>query len=318
VETQFHSAIDPNIATTSRLPDFIIIGAAKSGTNTLRTYLSLHPDLFVANGEPSFYTFYLERGFDWYRERFAQASESQLWGECSTNYSMEHFAERTAELISRARPDTKIIFLMRHPVSRAYSHYVHLMQRGGAKEAGLVNKPAVPYKYTFEEFMDRNPICVECSDYLSIIRRYLAFFPRESLLLLVTKPLSDAPQETARRAFRFLGVDETVDVASDTKVVVNATDTYVDDMIRAKLIGGFTKPRIFRTVLRALPEPIRAPLRETIYSVVKLSPVGRRVRQNYTSPPMKPETRRMLIDRFAATNHELSELTGVDLSHWLK
>ena len=47
-------------------------------------------------------------------------------------------------------------------------------------------------------------------------------------------------------------------------------------------------------------------------------PLGRRARRDLTAPPMKPETRRALIERFAPSNRTLSELSGFDLSHWLR
>src|SRR5262249_40057471 len=99
-----------------RLADFVIIGPAKSGTNTLKHYLRRHPRIFIAPGEPSFYSYFLDRGIHWYQAKFEQASDGQLWGDCSTSYSMDRFAGRASELIARSRPDTKLIFLMRHPV----------------------------------------------------------------------------------------------------------------------------------------------------------------------------------------------------------
>ena len=73
-----------------RLPDFFIIGSAKSGTTTLYRYLCRHPNIFMSTPkEMSFFSKdkEYERGVEWYASLFADASENQLCGEASTTYT---------------------------------------------------------------------------------------------------------------------------------------------------------------------------------------------------------------------------------------
>ena len=114
-----------------RLPDFIIIGAAKAGTTTLHHYLDLNPQIYMSSPkEPCFFSddeIYV-KGVDWYSSLFSSAKPDQACGEASTRYSpypqYTEAAPRMAELL----PHVKLIYIMRHPVDRAYSHHVHEMK----------------------------------------------------------------------------------------------------------------------------------------------------------------------------------------------
>ena len=121
--------------------NFLVAGVGKSGTTTLHTLLKEHPEVEMASiKEPRFFT-ELERcdlyarngtwnkGFDWYHGLFS--TNSPLKGEASTMYFS---AEDAPGKISEYNPDMKIIFLMRHPVDRLYSHYWHERKTGAIGE----------------------------------------------------------------------------------------------------------------------------------------------------------------------------------------
>src|SRR5437762_1657829 len=113
-----------------RLPDYIIVGAQKSGTTSLWAYLNEHPYVQpVLNKETNYFDSNYNRGPAWYRSHFplmkrdnscATPVSKTLTGESCANYIFHPLApQRAAETVPRA----KIIFLLRNPVDRAFSHY---------------------------------------------------------------------------------------------------------------------------------------------------------------------------------------------------
>src|SRR5436305_13662497 len=104
------------------LPNFLIIGAARSGTTTLYTHLKRHPDIYLPprkRPEPHFFykSAEYERGIGYYEERYFSAcrNESAI-GEASTSYV---FGPTVPGRIRAALPDIKAICLLRNPVERA-------------------------------------------------------------------------------------------------------------------------------------------------------------------------------------------------------
>ena len=116
-----------------REPDFFIVGAAKSGTTSLYSYVRQHPEVFLPSmKEPRFFVdpdyfggdalghLTQVRDLDEYLGLFAGAPECARVGEASPVYL---YSRGTAERIRGFRPDASIVAILRNPVDRAYSHY---------------------------------------------------------------------------------------------------------------------------------------------------------------------------------------------------
>jgi hypothetical protein len=120
--------MDRKIATTEfpamRLPDFLVIGAMKSGTTTFYHDLANHPDIFLAEKESSALTRDVRPSE--YARRFRGAKSHSLCGDISTTYGMfphvPGVPERARRMLTK---DAKIIYLVRDPVKRAISHHYH-------------------------------------------------------------------------------------------------------------------------------------------------------------------------------------------------
>lgn len=128
------------------LPDFLLIGAAKSGTTTLFEYLNTHPEVFVpAKKELFYFSFgnkqpnYTNANFlsmltwktkDYVRE--FEFVEDKIIGECSTSYlyTSNKTIENIKSLYGERAKDLKIIVILRNPADRAFSHYTHLVRNG--------------------------------------------------------------------------------------------------------------------------------------------------------------------------------------------
>ena len=291
-----------------RLPDFLIVGAAKAGTTTLYHYLIKHPQIWMAScKEPCFFDSTdpnSRNGLDWYCSLFEGAQEGRLCGEASTNYTRWPTVPDAPQLIAALLPNAKLIYIMREPVQRAYSHFVHRYEKE--------RFPGQPFTMSFEEFIQSDPMVIQSSDYLTQIEKYLEFFPRESLLLLVFEDLTKKPVHSLKKVFEFLGIDDHSECIGREDIRANIREQFAEDMLRARVARCIQRIPAMRAMYTCLPKSFRDQL--YIKVVAKLF-FGMEAR--FTPPPMKAETRKALVDKFAASNRILSEMAGVDLSFWL-
>jgi hypothetical protein len=110
------------------LPDFIIIGGQRCGTTSLYQDLRRHPQVREPLGkELQYFTLHYHRGLDWYRAHFPLLEEGQQTFEASPYYL---FNEQAPSRASSDLPHAKFIALLRDPVERAYSHYLHTRRAG--------------------------------------------------------------------------------------------------------------------------------------------------------------------------------------------
>lgn len=109
-------------------PDFIIIGAMKCATSSLHTQLAQQPGIFMTTPkEPNFFSddgqFAL--GLSWYKNLFSDAQSGDICGESSTHYSKLPDYPQCIQRMSFYLPTVKLIYVMRHPIDRLVSHYIH-------------------------------------------------------------------------------------------------------------------------------------------------------------------------------------------------
>ena len=115
------------------LPDFVIIGAQRSGTGRLYGLLTRHPDVERASVKEVHYfdrPDNFRRGIEWYRRRFParrRGSQRHITGEATPSYLVD---PPVPERIAEAVPEVRLIVLLRDPVARAYSHF-HMAYRKG-------------------------------------------------------------------------------------------------------------------------------------------------------------------------------------------
>ena len=201
------------------LPEFIIIGAQKAGTTSLFHYLTACPDVRgPLKKEVHYYDHSFERGERWYRSNFPVRSEGDEWavGESSPYYLLHPTVpSRVAEHL----PSTRLIVLLRNPVGRAYSHYHHTRELGHEPMATFEDAIAAESQRT-DEAWDRlvatgvREPAVEWFSYARRgfyapqLRRWLDFFPRESMLIMIAEELYKNPQAALNRARLHIGLDE--------------------------------------------------------------------------------------------------------------
>lgn len=189
-----------------RLPDFIIIGAQKSGTSSLYYYLSQHPSLTLSvTKEVHYYNYYRRQGknLSWYKSFFPLKIKSvnKKTGEASPYYL---FDEGAAEQIKRDIPNVKLIALLRNPIDRAYSAYNMNVTRGNRQ---------IPR--TFEQAIANQNLSMEASEvyllrgnYAEHIKKWLKHFRREQFLFIKSEEFFNDPRSTLQKVYNFLEIDE--------------------------------------------------------------------------------------------------------------
>lgn len=179
------------------LPNFLIIGAQKSGTSSLWQYLRRHPQIFMTlRPEPAYFSGHnLSRGLEWYQKQFRGSATYPARGECTPGYTMYPTFPDVPRRIASLIPDVKLIYVVRHPVDRMRSHYHHRFV------AGMERAP-------IDRALRDEPQYVNTSRYSFQIEQYMCYFRPDHLLVVVSEALRTDRRRALRQIFRFLGVDD--------------------------------------------------------------------------------------------------------------
>lgn len=305
-----------NESEVMRLPDFFIVGAARSGTSSLDRYLSQHPEIYITPKKethffahdlfPSRFTGpgderlnqLLIRNEEQYAQLFAGVAGEKAIGETSAFYLC---FPHTAERIVQAVPEAKIIMILREPVDRAYSAYM-LLVRDGRETLGFeegLSREAERKRQGFE------PIWwyTELSLYYKQVRRYLEIFGKERVKVLLYTELFANLGQALQDIFAFLKVKE--DVVIDTSVRYN--------------VSGAPKSRRFYTPLNHFisnPSPLEKRIKSLIPLHLRRSWASKAISMLTRPVPLNPDIHAQLKKYFAEDVGKLEELLHRDLSCW--
>ncbi|MBD1195012.1 sulfotransferase [Vulcanococcus sp. Clear-D1] len=198
------------------LPNFIIIGAAKSATTTLTDILPRHPDCFISKPkEPKYFGRYYQNGWEWYGSRFAKGADKMARGEGSTMYaSLLTTYRHTPELMHRYLPDAKLIYIVRHPLDRIVSQWRHL--RGRDEKTADFNCLMRNAKL--------KKLVVGCSLYFQHLERFKAYYPDDQIHCLTFEDLIKKPKPTLKQLLRFLDLSPKVGKLLDDGALPKANE----------------------------------------------------------------------------------------------
>lgn len=304
------------------LPNFLIVGAQKAGTTALYYALSKHPQVFMsAVKEPAYFVAedamrnaagpgdeagHLVTSLEAYEELFAGSGSADVRGESSTSYLYDPDAPRR---IKDQLPDVRLIAILRNPVDRAYSNFLHLVRDGRepiqdfrAALAREEQRRAEGWSLSWR-YLDKGY-------YGAQVERYLAQFGPEQFRCYLYEDYNDDPDSTIRDIYRFLGVDDTFD--QDLSLRLN--------------VGGLPKSKSLQWVARrAVPPPqdpnnTRARRLRWLIDALPDRLRGRLLKaqsSNLSSPPSLPsDLRAELLESYREDAELVRRLTGLDVSRW--
>lgn len=179
------------------LPTFLIVGSMKAGTTSLHKYLNRHPNIFMSR--PKELDFFVEelnwsRGIEWYRKHFGGSGAALAVGESSTSYTKLPRYMGVANRIATLLPEARIIYLIREPLARIRSHYIHEVAAGREKR-------------TLEVALSGPSDYVEFTRYAVQIHSYLQHF-EDRVLVLTSEWLRDRRREALDLVCSFLNVPD--------------------------------------------------------------------------------------------------------------
>jgi hypothetical protein len=197
-----------------KLPDFVIIGAQKSGTQALIHHLKKHPQINIL---PRFYPYksynklesrffsnneLFNRGIDWYKTIFNY--NGKLQGDNTPEYISNFIAhERMHKII----PNAKLILILRDPVYRAYSAYNHYKQRLPDSKNWFYLPDKNFKKNILEEIKnDFKNGFINRGFYIDHIEHLLKYFHKSQLLILIKEQIEATPSEAYEKVYNFLGI----------------------------------------------------------------------------------------------------------------
>lgn len=171
----------------------------KCGTTSLHYYLSQHPEIFMSKLKELW--FFNEehnwsKGLDWYKSHFR--NNAIIRGEASPGYAMYPSRQGVAKKMHSIIPNAKLIYIIRDPIARLQSEYMHRFT-GGLEDRSF--EEVLACKDTYSKYLNK------CK-YYSQIKQYLPYYSTDKIHILTTESLKRQRTESLAKIFRFLGVDD--------------------------------------------------------------------------------------------------------------
>lgn len=177
------------------IPDFVIVGAMKCGTSTLAAQMGLQDGIFMTSPkEPNFFSDddVFARGMGWYSSLFDGAAPGDIKGEASTHYTKLPTYPRTLERMADVLVAPRIVYIIRNPIQRAVSHYMHEWSLG-RMSAGIGAE------------LQAHPEMVDYGRYGMQISPFVTRFGRDNVHLTSLECLKRDPEGTLSDVCRFVG-----------------------------------------------------------------------------------------------------------------
>jgi hypothetical protein len=298
-------------------PDFIIIGAPKAGTTALHSALAQHPEVFTTTPkEPKYWLCgdappphwigpgdaHSQQEWIWrrrdYDALFRPAASHQVRGESTPFYLWSYPAHRR---IAEHLPDVKLVAVVRDPIDRAYSNWMHLWSDG------LESEP--DFERAFAQ--QRQRIDAGWAPFwryrdLGLYGRQLAhlyrYVDRQRVLVVRYRDLVETPARTVDEVCRFLGISE----SHVSSIPRDNSRTYAEPGWRTEVFGRAVRVGAWLGQF-APPEVWRA---ASVPLIARLSS------GDSHRPKLGPEARARLLPHFEEDIALLSELTGEAFNLW--
>lgn len=301
--------------TTGRMPNFMIIGAARTGTSSLYEYMRQHPDIFFSPiKEPMFFAFegakmdFRGPGDDKeinrktvtdvaaYQALFAGAATQKAIGEASANYL---YSDQAAARIKHYVPAAKMIAVLRNPVERAYSSFLYTI-RDGRETLRDFSQALDQENKRIADHWEHIWHYAQMGFYSQQLQRYYDLFDKNNIRVYLNEEMKKDAPGLLKDVFGFLEVDDSF--MPDTSVSYNEGGVPKRKLLNAVL----TRPSIVKRLLR----PLMPAAAMKYYTQLKHG--------NLDKPPLDTDVRARLVALYRDDVMRLQDLIGKDLSSWLK
>ena len=273
------------------LPTFLGIGVARGGTTWLHALLASHPDVYMPTQrkEIRYFDRDYDLGLDWYETFFPEPKLSTIYraiGEISPQY---YRCDACPERIFNTLPQCKLIIMLRNPVNRAYSHYGFFVQRRN-------------FKGSFEDFLAFRPRALEHGYYSKYIMRYLRYYDRKEILVLLFEDAVTDVFNTKNTLANFLDID---------------IDKFPPDAGHGKVnASSMPKAQILYDLAARTARQLRKWRLEKVIDFVRRLGIERRLAKGNQLPPLSNGLARRLKEDYQEEFNDLERCLQIDLNCW--
>lgn len=314
-------------------PNFFIIGAAKAGTTALYSFLDKHPEIYMSKPkEPNFFLFYNDNpdfsdikpdtelyqssinlynrikkisvvNIKDYWQLFSNTENKTSIGEASPLY-LSH--PNCPALIKEYIPDAKLIMILRNPIDRAYSSYLHMVRTGN--EAREFHDALSQEPIESENFWcSRGDYYIRPGFYARQLKLYFNLFDRKQIKIYLYDDFKNDPQHLICDLYRYLGVD----------------DSFKQDLSVKKNVSGVPKNRFLynlstTTFRKICSSNLLLNIIKAIFPIKFLRNMKVVIFESSLKwPKISKADRDLLLEIYKSDILELQDLINRDLSAWI-
>ncbi|XP_075421745.1 uncharacterized protein LOC142463193 [Ascaphus truei] len=233
-----------------KLPQAIIIGVKKGGTRALLEALRAHPDVRAVGVEPHFFDRNYEKGLEWYRDLMPRTVDGQITMEKTPSYFVTNEAPQRIHSMAK---DTKVIVVVRNPVTRAISDYTQTL----SKKPEIPTFEVLAFKNRTLGLIDASWSALRIGIYALHLESWMQYFPLSQILFVSGERLISNPAEEMAKVQEFLGLRR---IITDKYFYFNKTKGFPclkkpEDTGAPRCLGkskGRTHPKIDPDVIQRL------------------------------------------------------------------
>lgn len=281
-------------------PDFIIAGAQKSGSTYIWSMLKQHPEVFFPKDkEINFFNTSSRSDFDLgeYVSLFDSGKSFKVKGEASPRYL---FYNHVPKLMHELNPQLKLIFILRNPVLRAESHYLHNVRDGFESLSFDRAIEEEESRIKQDAFSLRAYSYVNRGLYAKQVKEYLSYFEKDQILLLKFEEFMKDKAQGFKELHSFLGV-------SDFDYNEQQSNKNERKYIKYRWLNTVARNRFVKLLSRFFPRNAKDRIMRIIKSL------------NQTQSSQKilsSKNIEQIKEKTALDVKELESITGWDLSDW--
>jgi len=294
---------------------FLCVGTQKAGTTSLYNILKQHPNICLPKDKETKFFLndkYFNKGLSFYKNEFFESCVDELLiGDIDPEYMyFENIPERIYNTLGK---DIKIIFILRNPANRAYSHYLMNKRRGYEKEKFENSILLESSRLEKNSFYKNHYSYIDRGFYSKQINNYLKYFQKKNMFFIVfEEDFIKNKQNTIKELLVFLNIDDKTN-SLNLNIKSNQASVAKNKLIKILL---YNQSSIYKSVAKII-FPTRK-LRKKVFDFFEKRNLQVIDKQSQIKK-LDEETKKHIIQEYFL--HDIRDLEDIihrDLSIWYK